>query len=302
MVTRYAHNGQVRIAYEDLGGAGGEPFLLVMGLGASRAWWPAGFVAALVEAGFHVVSYDQRDAGESTHFTDHEQVHPFVGLFRRRPVAYTAEDMTDDAVAVLDAMGWDTAHLFGHSLGGLLTQRFALRHPDRARTITVSGAMPSDARGLAQLRHVRLGFVLRASRLATPEDDEGHVAAGVALARRISSPGYAFDETTARTAVRRELAISHGLHDAGAQGRQTGAPWSGGRLAAVRTPTLVLHGEQDPVVRPSAARATAAAIPGARLVLLPGVGHDLPRELWPRVAGEIRALADRAAPPAATGR
>lgn len=302
MVTRYADNGGVRVAYEDLGGAGGEPLLLVMGLGASRAWWPEGFVAALVEQGFHVVSYDQRDAGESARFAEHGQVHPFVGLFRRRPVAYTAEDMTDDAVAVLDAMGWDTAHLFGHSLGGLLTQRIALRHPDRVRTITVSGAMPSDARGLAQLRHVHLDFVLWASRLGTPEDDEGHLAAGVALSRRISSPGYAFDEAAARAAVQRELAVSRGVHDAGAQGRQTGAPWSGGRLAEIRTPTLVLHGEQDPVVRPSAARATAAAIPGARLVLLPGVGHDLPRELWPRITGEIRALADCPLPPAGTGR
>ncbi|GAA4694480.1 alpha/beta hydrolase [Pseudonocardia yuanmonensis] len=294
MTTRHAAHGGVRIAYEDLGGRGGEPLLLVMGLGASRAWWPEGFVAALVERGFHVVSYDQRDAGESTHFTDRDRVHPFVGLFRRRPVAYTAEEMTDDAVAVLDAMGWDSAHLFGHSLGGLLTQRVALRHPDRVRSITVSGAMPSDARGLAPLRHVRLGFVLWASRLGGPEDDAGHVAAGIALARRISSPGYAFDESAARAAVEREIAMSHGILDGAAQGRQTGAPWSGGRLAGIRVPTLVLHGEQDPVVRPSAARATAAAVPGARLVLLPGVGHDLPRELWPRITGEVRAIADAA--------
>jgi pimeloyl-ACP methyl ester carboxylesterase len=292
--VEYAHNGDVRIAHEDLGGAGGEPLLLVMGLGASRFWWPAGFVAALVEAGFHVVSYDQRDAGESTHFPDRPEVHPFVGLFRRKPVAYTAEDMTDDAVAVLDALGWDSAHLFGHSLGGLLAQRTALRHPGRVRSLTVSGAMPSDARGLAQLRHVRLGFVAWASRLRPPDTPEGHIEAGIALSRRISSPGYPFDESAARAAVEREIATSSGIHDAGAQGRQTGAPWSGGRLAELRTPTVVLHGAEDPVVRPSAARATAAAIPGARLVILPGVGHDLPAALWPRYVEEIRAVGARA--------
>jgi pimeloyl-ACP methyl ester carboxylesterase len=203
--------------------------------------------------------------------------------------------MTDDAVAVLDALGWESANVFGHSLGGLLTQRIALRHPGRVRSIAVSGSMPSDARGVAQLRHVHLGFVVWASRLGAPDSDEGHVAAGIALSRKISSPGYPFDEDHARATVEREITISRGILDGGAQGRQTGAPWSGGRLADLRVPAVVLHGEQDPVVRPSAAKATAAAIPGARLVLLPGVGHDLPAALWPRIAEEVRAVADRAA-------
>ena len=292
MDTRCARNGAVRIAYEDLGGAGGDPLLLVMGLGVSRHWWPAGFVSALVERGFHVVAYDQRDSGESTRFDDADHVHPFAALFRARSAPYTAEDMTDDAVAVLDAVGWGSAHLFGHSMGGLLAQRTALRHPGRVRSITVSGAMPSDAAGLRQLRHIRLGFVLRMSRLRFPEGREGDIAAGLALARAISSPGYPFDEADVRAAVEHE--VTSGIRDPKAQSRQTGAHWHGGRLADLAAPTLVLHGEQDPVLRPSAARATAAAVPGARLVLLPGVGHDLPRALWPRIVGEVRALADRA--------
>jgi len=240
-------------------------------------------------AGFHVVAYDQRDAGESTRFDDQEHVHPFAALFRARS-PYTAEDMTDDAVAVLDAVGWDSAHLFGHSMGGLLAQRIALRHPSRVRSITVSGAMPSDATGLRQLRHIRLGFVLRMSRLRFPEGSEGDVAAALALARAIASPGYPFDEAAVLAAVEREVAS--GIRDARAQSRQTGATWHGGRLAELTVPALVLHGEQDPLLRPSAARATAAAIPDARLLLLPGVGHDLPSALWPRIAGEVRALAD----------
>ena len=285
-------NGTVRIAYEDLGGAGGDPLLLVMGLGVSRHWWPAGFVSALVEQGFHVVAYDQRDSGESTRFADEEHVHPFAALFRDRSSPYTAEDMTDDAVAVLDAVGWDSAHLFGHSMGGLLAQRIALRHPGRVRSITVSGAMPSDATGLKQLRHIRLGFVLRMSRLRFPAGREGDVAAGLALARAIASPAYPFDDAAVRVALERE--VTSGVRDARAQSRQTGATWHGGRLAELTVPALVLHGEQDPVLRPSAARVTVAAIPDARLVLLLGVGHDLPRALWPRIAGEVRAIADRA--------
>jgi pimeloyl-ACP methyl ester carboxylesterase len=288
--THYASNGTVRIAYSDLGGAGGDPLLLVMGLGVSRAWWPPGFVSALVEQGFHVVAYDQRDSGDSTRFPDDDHVHPLAALFRSRSAPYTAEDMTDDAVGVLDAVGWGSAHLLGHSLGGLLAQRIALRHPRRVRTITVSGAMPSDAAGLGQLRHIRLGFVLRMSRLKIPDGPEGDLAAGLALARAIASPGYPFDEAEVRAAIERE--VTSGIRDARAQSRQTGAPWHGGRLVDLTAPTLVLHGEQDPVLRPSAARATAAAIPDARLVLLPGVGHDLPRDLWPRIAGAVRALAD----------
>jgi pimeloyl-ACP methyl ester carboxylesterase len=284
------YNGTVRIAYEDLGGAGGDPLLLVMGLGVSRHWWPAGFVSVLVEQGFHVIAYDQRDSGESTRFADENHVHPFAALFRARS-PYTAEDMTDDAVAVLDAVGWDSAHLFGHSMGGLLAQRIALRHPGRVRSVTVSGAMPSDATGLRQLRHIRLGFVLRMSRLRFPEGHEGDVAAGLVLARAIASPGYPFDEGAVRAAVERE--VTSGVRDARAQSRQTGAAWHGGRLAELTVPALVLHGEQDPVLRPSAARATAAAVPDARLVLLPGVGHDLPSALWPRIAGAVRELADR---------
>lgn len=131
------------------------------------------------------------------------------------------------------------------------------------------------------------------SRLTFPAGREGDIAAGLALARAIASPGYPFEEAEVRAAVERE--VTSGIRDVRAQSRQTGAPWHGGRLAELTAPTLVLHGEQDPVVRPSAARATAAAVPDARLVLLPRVGHDLPRALWLRIASEERALADRAA-------
>ena len=295
---RYAHNGAADIAFEDLGGAGGEPLLLVMGLGVSRFWWPAGMIDALAGQGFHVAAYDQRDAGQSTHFPAAGSGSPLTAALRRRSVAYTAEDMTDDAVAVLDALGWDSAHLFGHSMGGQLAQRTALRHRGRVRSITSSASLPSDVSGLAAARYLHLGLVARFTRMRFPEGRDGDIALGLALARAVASPGYPFDEAEARARIGRDLVS--GVRDAGAQSRQVGAKWHGGRLSELRVPALVLHGERDPLLRPAAARRTPAAIDRAPLVLLPGVGHDLPAAVWPRVAAEVRALADRA--PVSTGR
>ena len=291
--ARHARNGAAEIAFEELGGAGGEPLLLVMGLGVSRFWWPPGFVAELAGQGFHVAAYDQRDAGESTHFPAAGAGSPLAAALRRRSVAYSAEDMTDDAVAVLDALGWDSAHLFGHSMVGQLAQRTALRHPQRVRSVTSSASLPSDTGGLAAARYVHLGLVARMARMRFPEGRDGDIALGLALARAVASPGYPFDEAEARARIERD--VVSGVRDTAAQSRQVGAKWHGGRLSELRVPTLVLHGERDPLLRPAAGRRTAAAIGGARLVLLPGVGHDLPAAVWPQVAGEVRALADRAA-------
>jgi pimeloyl-ACP methyl ester carboxylesterase len=292
--TRHARNGDVRLAFEDLGGAGGDPLLLVMGLGASRFWWPAGFVAALLDSGFHVLAFDLRDAGQSTHFTASGGGNPIVSILRGHRSPYTAEDMTDDAVAVLDAMGWNSAHVFGHSLGGQLAQRIAIRHPSRVRCLTSSSALPSDATGLRAARYVRPGFLARMARLRVPDGPDGDMALGLELYRAIAAPGYPLDESIAIDSVERDLAHGLlGLRDTATQTRQSTARWTSGRLASLRVPTLVLHGADDQVLRPSAGRRTATAIPGARLRVLPGMGHFIPRELWPAYASEIRDLADR---------
>ena len=291
--TRYARNGEVQIAFEDLGGAGGEPLLLIMGLAVSRFWWPPGLVGELVRRGFHVAAYDQRDAGQSTRFPDTGPASPIAAVLRRRSPAYTAEDMTDDAVAVLDALGWDSAHLFGHSMGGQLAQRIALRHPGRVRSITSSASLPSDVGGLSAGRYVHLGLVARLARMKYPEGRDGDLALAVAATRALASPAYPFDEQAVRAMAERDQVS--GVRDTAAQSRQAGATWHGGPLSELRVPTLVLHGSADPLLRPAAARRTAKAISGARLVILPGVGHYLPAEVYPQVAGEVRALADRAA-------
>jgi pimeloyl-ACP methyl ester carboxylesterase len=291
--VRYARNGGVRIAFEELGGAGGDPLLLIMGLAVSRFWWPDSLVAEFADRGFHVAAYDQRDAGQSTHFPDARAASPLAAVLRRHSPAYTAEDMTDDAIAVTDALGWDSAHLFGHSMGGQVAQRTALRHRGRVRSITSSSSLPGDAGRLATGRYVRLGTVARLARMKFPEGREGDIELAVAATRAVASRAYPFDEDEVRRMAGRDQVS--GVRDTAAQSRQAGAKWHGGRLSQLRVPTLVLHGAADPLLRPAAARRTAAAISGARLVILPGVGHYLPAAVYPQVVGEVRALADQAA-------
>lgn len=289
--TRYARNGTVDIAYDTLAGAEGEPLLLIMGLAVSRFWWPAGLAQEFAARGFAVARYDQRDAGESSRMPDTGSSNPFVAVARKRG-SYTSEDMTDDAIAVLDALGWKRAHLFGASLGGIIAQRIALRHPDRVLSVVSAAGMPSDTSGLGAGRYVRFGMLARLARLKFPEGRDGDIQMSLALARAVASPAYPFDETATREWIERE--VDSGPRDTRAQSRQAGAGWHGPKLRELRKPTLVLHGDHDPLLRVSAARNTAKAIAGARLVLLPGAGHDLPEPLWGTIADEVRRNADRA--------
>ena len=291
--TQRARNGDVEIAYDRLAGSDGMPLLLVMGLATSRFWWPTGLADAFAREGFAVARYDQRDAGESTRMPDVAGSNPFRALFAKKGDAYTAEDMVDDAVAVLDELGWPRAHVFGHSMGGVVAQRLALRHPDRVLSVVSSAALPSDVSGLGVARYLRVGLLARLARTTFPDGRDGDIEASLAVARGVASPAYPFDETAAREWI--ERAVDSGPRDTKAQSRQIGAQWHGPRLRDLHRPTLVLHGEADPILRVAAGRATAAAVDGARLVTLPGVGHDLPAELWPTVAREVGDLARRAA-------
>ena len=289
--TQYARKGTAGIAYDTLAGAEGEPLLLIMGLAVSRFWWPAGLGQEFAARGFAVARYDQRDAGESSRMPGTGSSNPFVAVARKRG-AYTSEDMTDDAIAVLDALGWKRAHLFGASLGGIIAQRIALRHPDRVLSVVSAAGMPSDTSGLGAGRYVRFGMLARLARLKFPEGRDGDIQMSLALARAVASPAYPFDETATREWIERE--VDSGPRDTRAQSRQAGAGWHGPKLRELRKPTLVLHGDHDPLLRVSAARNTAKAIAGARLVLLPGAGHDLPEPLWGTIADEVRRNADRA--------
>jgi pimeloyl-ACP methyl ester carboxylesterase len=154
--------------------------------------------------------------------------------------------------------------------------------------------------GLGAGRYVRFGMLAKLARAKFPRGREGDIQFSLTLARAVASPAYPFDERAAREWIQRE--VDSGPRDAKAQSRQVGAAWHGPKLRELRKAVLVLHGDQDPLLRVSAARATARAIAGARLVILPGVGHDLPALAWPAIADEARQLADRAHAAEAAGR
>ncbi|MFF7944290.1 alpha/beta fold hydrolase [Nocardia gamkensis] len=288
---RWAQNGAVSLAFDEfMPELGGEPLLVATGLGANRHWLPDGFCEQLAERGFAVARYDQRDGGESTHLPPIAVWNPISALMTRRGEAYTAEDMADDAIAVLDELGWNSAHVLGVSLGGAIAQRVALRHPDRVRSLTSVDAVPGDATGLGTLRYIRLGTLAKFARVKFPDTRQGAIDAGVAVAKLLSSPNREFDEAAVRAGLEREP--DSGIHDQEAQSRQIGARWSGPAITEISRPTLVVHGEDDPLIKTRAARVIASRIPGARLLLLPEAGHELPENTWKPLAAAIRELAD----------
>ena len=293
--TCFASNGAVRLAYDDLGPVGGEPLLMISGL-VSRFWWPPGLLHCLQQQGFRPAVFDLRDAGESTHMTGRSTAGPYRAMLRRRQAAYSAEDLVDDAAAVLDALGWSAAHVFGLSYGGVVAQRLALRHPRRVLTVTSFASGPSDASTrTVLLRYMRWGTQLRVLRIVRRgrADDP---ARALAVLQAGATAEFPVEESLVRDAL--ALDRAHGISSFGdlpAQGRMSGARWYGPPLRELRKPVLVMCGDADPMLRPRASRDTAAAIPGAQLMILPKVGHALPRPIWPIIAQQMRALADTSA-------
>jgi pimeloyl-ACP methyl ester carboxylesterase len=289
---RYAHNGNVRLAYESFGDtAAGEPLLLVMGLDFQMVWWPEEFIARLVDVGFAVVRFDNRDTGLSTSFDPVERPNPWKALFGRVPPAYTARDMLDDALAVLDAVDWSSAHVLGGSMGAGIAQALAMEHPDRVRSLISCMGLPVDAGPLHTLRYIRPSVFRTFARIKPGPSDEEQVEALVAIYRAIASPGYPFPETWARQAAR----VSHQRHprDPSTTQRQLAA----GRahhyppLESITAPTLVVSGKADPLIRWQGGRDTAARIPGARFVLYPGMGHAIPPQLFGQVVEDVHRVA-----------
>ncbi|MFJ9896639.1 alpha/beta fold hydrolase [Streptomyces sp. NPDC091280] len=276
----------IDIAYERLGDPDAPPVLLIMGAGAQLINWPEGFCQALVDRGAHVVRFDTRDSGRSTHCAD-APVPDFAAALAGdlSTAAYTLSDLAADTVGLLDALGLDAVHLVGSSMGGMIAQMIAIEHPERVRSLT--SMMSTTGRpGVGEA-----DFSLFAGLGAPPAEREAFVAWQVSALRLAASPGFAFDARAA--ADRAGRVFDRGYDPLGIQRQGLAVVATGDRterLRSLRVPTLVVHGAADRVCDVSGAHATAAAVPGAELLIVDGMGHHLPQELWPRLADRIGAF------------
>ncbi|MCU4184581.1 alpha/beta fold hydrolase [Acidiferrimicrobium sp. IK] len=258
-----------------------------MGLGAQLTAWHPDFKAALVARGFFVVSFDNRDVGLSTWLDEAGAADLIAGLSGTATAPYLLSDMAADATAVLDAEGIDSAHVVGASMGGMIAQTLAIEHPGRLRSLT-SIMSTTGAPAVGQPHPGVIEVLLT----PPPGERAARIDQSVRGARAISSPGYPFDEARAR--ARAEADYDRAYHPEGTARQAFAILASGDRteaLGQVQVPTLVVHGDADPLVDVSGGRATAAAIPGAELTIFPGMGHDLPPALHVPVADAIAALA-----------
>lgn len=272
------HANGIDIEYETFGPPTGDPLLLVMGFSRQLVAWPERLCEMLAGRGFFVIRYDNRDVGLSS----------MMRGDLARP--YTVDDMADDAAGLLQALGITSAHIVGASMGGMIAQSLAIRRPDMVRTlvsIMSSTGDPSLTRSDPA--------VLRLIALPPPADREAAMQRAVTIATAIGSRGMV-DEAR----VREVAALSwdrNPSHD-GIERQRLAIATSSDRTPALRllsVPALVIHGEADPLVSVDAGRATAAAIPGAQLLCIPGMGHDLPEPLWSQVVDAITQNARRLA-------
>ena len=286
----------IRIEYDTFGNKRAEPLVLVMGLGAQMLLWDELFCESLATRGHFVVRFDNRDIGLSTHFDAHgvpDLMALMTAAATGKPIAlaYTLDDMADDAVGLIDALGFDAAHFVGASMGGMIVQTVAIRHPARVRSLVSI----MSTTGNPSLPPARPELLARLAGPA-PVGREASLEAGVEMWKMISGPGYPFDEPAVR--ARSALMYDRSNHPEG-QARQLAAIMAHGnrtpKLASVRAPTLVIHGTDDPLVSVEGGKDTAAAIPGAELLLIPGMGHDMPQPLFPKLVDAISTHTHKAA-------
>ncbi|QYJ02611.1 alpha/beta fold hydrolase [Nocardioides panacisoli] len=281
----------LELCYQTFGSPDDEPLLLVMGLGGPMTWWPRELCERLADRGFYVVRYDNRDTGRSSRMDQRVRrshlVRAFLGAAGSPP--YSLTDLAGDAVGLLDHLGISSAHVAGVSMGGMIAQTVALEHPDRVRSLT--SIMSTTGRRTVGWQHP----ALLPSLLWSRGEREGYIESSEKLWRIIGSPDYptsaqelrdrageTFDRGMSRMGVMRQMLAILGQPD------RTDA------LGALTVPTAVVHGRADKMVHVSGGRATATAIPGAELVLVRGMGHDLPAGLYETFVATIRRTADRA--------
>jgi pimeloyl-ACP methyl ester carboxylesterase len=274
-----ARNGNVEIEYEAFGPESAEAVLLINGLGSQMTRWPVPFCEQLVARGYRAIRFDNRDVGLST--------------WLKAGDSYRLSDMAADAAAVLDALSIRKAHVAGVSMGGMIGQTLAVEHPDRVASLT---SIMSSTGATEAMRSTPEAAAVLNTPAPNPETDlEAFIAHGMKNARTIGSPGYPWDEAMLRERVISEMRRAY--NPAGVARQLAAIRGEGDRteqLKTVRAPTVVLHGAEDPRITPAGGEATARAIAGAELRVVPGMGHDLPPALYDTIIDAIVAAASRA--------
>ena len=284
-MTEVRANG-LDIYYETAGDPADPPLLLIMGLGAQLIDWPAGFVEQLAARGFHVILFDNRDSGMST-VLDDLGLPDLPGIIGGDPssVGYLLSDLAADAAALLKALGIDRAHIVGASMGGMIAQQLTIDHPDAVVSLA-SIMSTTGARDVGRPLPRAQAVLMR-----PPAADRAEaIAYGVDTARVIGSPAY----PAPRADIERRVSAKYdrGYRPAGTLRQYAAIIASPDRTESLRhvaVPAVVIHGEADPLIPMSGGRATAEAIPGSDLLLIPGMGHDLPVELWSQIIDAIVA-------------
>jgi len=282
----------VELCYQTFGDPEAEPLLLVMGLGGPMTWWDPALCRLLAESGFYVIRYDNRDTGRSSRGTGRVTramlVQAFLGRRVRAP--YTLGDLARDAFGLLDHLGLDSAHVVGVSMGGMIVQTMAVQDQSRVRSLV--SIMSTTGRRTVGWLDPRLVPMMLGRRGSTVEE---YLEASVKGAAAIGSPAYLENDEAAR--ARALETWERGLNPAGVMRHMMAVltqPNRASALRSLRIPATVVHGMEDRMVHVSGGRATAQAIPGAHLLLVPGMGHDLPPALFETFRDAIRSTADRA--------
>jgi pimeloyl-ACP methyl ester carboxylesterase len=295
-----AHANGIDICYEIFGEPTAEPMLLIMGLGAQMVLWDDAFCERLAACGFRVIRFDNRDIGQSSQLTGGKRLTPLELLklrFLKIPVAvpYRLRDMAQDTVALMDMLGIRSAHLVGASMGGMIAQEIAITFPERVRSLTSIMSTTGNPKVPAPSREAV------AMLMAPPPKTRDEYIVRFAQNWKVLRVGP-FPEDEALDRSRAERCYDRGLNPAGV-GRQLRAILASGsrkeRLRSVKAPALVIHGTVDPLVHPMGGRDTAASIPGAKLVMIEGMGHAIPVPMWPQIIDAIDRHAHAASAKAA---
>jgi len=281
----------IKLCYQEMGDPDGEPLVLIMGLATQMIAWDEEFCGMLAERGFRVVRFDNRDIGRSSGFRSEGVPNVLDLLVGRGEPAYRLRDMAADTVGLMDHLGIGSAHVVGASMGGMIAQCVAIGHRERVGSLC-SIMSTTGSRRVGHPSYKTFGLLLG----KPPRQRGAAIERVIKTFKTIGSPGYPFDEARIRDLAGRsfdrghsQAGIARQLHAITASGDRTH------QLRKLRLPAVVIHGKSDVLVNPSGGRATARAIPNARLKMIEGMGHDLPRALWPTFVEEISCNAARAA-------